>query len=577
MPHLFSSSALMMCVSFSIGISSARGQEPSITIASPAASTSLTRGDHIPVTAEVTDPAGFVTKVEFFANGSRFGVASTAPYRAVYTNAPLGNLTLTALATDGVMVLAASAPVTMSVATTEAETLVWTGAMNRDWDNSTENWSGARTTFHADDAVVFTDAGAGTVFIGHQGFRLFAAPRHFTIDSDADYLFVGGDLFNRWINFSKRGAGTVTFSNLPAATFYALGDGDSIGLPIIESGTVAFDVTGQNDDLRFDPWGYITVDGGTFELRWDDQIPRAVTFGNSIFTGPRGGTLRVRSGRNGSGHARFDGTIDLGGILEVDTGPTPPGISTEFTCCIYGGGTTNSGLIRVGDTATGDLIVSAGITGASRGSGPLRLGNRAPGALQLMPSWNNLSNDIAILPVGRPFNPEGRDYAVEFASEFNARLHNLTVMSNGLLRLLGTGNLPATSMLRLDGTLYITNGVQVEVIAAVVGGQLYSTPTVLNSASIPGFIAGEGSLRILGIQPIRLDLLPLEAGRLAARFTLQAGIVYRMEANETLESANWTLLQEFFGHFGEMAEWALPFDESTPARFFRIHIPLPQP
>ena len=70
-----------------------------------------------------------------------------------------------------------------------AETLTWSGAVNRDWDNVTANWTGSRPNFQPDDDAVFGTSGAGLVFIGHEGVAADVRPRAILIDSDADYVF----------------------------------------------------------------------------------------------------------------------------------------------------------------------------------------------------------------------------------------------------------------------------------------------------------------------------------------------------------------------------------------------------
>ena len=73
---------------------------PLVAIITPTNSSVVPSGTNLTVTATASDSDGTVTNVEFFLNGFRVASDATAPYSFTWSNAPLGNFTLTARATD---------------------------------------------------------------------------------------------------------------------------------------------------------------------------------------------------------------------------------------------------------------------------------------------------------------------------------------------------------------------------------------------------------------------------------------------------------------------------------------------
>ncbi|NER13017.1 hypothetical protein GWK08_06175 [Leptobacterium flavescens] len=88
---------------------------PSVSISAPVANASFTEGDAINITASASDSDGNVTRVEFFANGVKLGEDTTAPYAYNWTNAAVGNHSLTAVATDDAGDSTTSSSVSVSV------------------------------------------------------------------------------------------------------------------------------------------------------------------------------------------------------------------------------------------------------------------------------------------------------------------------------------------------------------------------------------------------------------------------------------------------------------------------------
>jgi chitinase len=73
---------------------------PSSVLTSPGYGASFTLGQAIPLTASASDSDGTIAKVEFFANNTKVGEDTSAPYSLSWTGATAGTWLLTARATD---------------------------------------------------------------------------------------------------------------------------------------------------------------------------------------------------------------------------------------------------------------------------------------------------------------------------------------------------------------------------------------------------------------------------------------------------------------------------------------------
>lgn len=90
-----------------IQIDGASNTPPTVALTAPSAGALLTGGDTVVVSADANDSDGSVTQVEFFysnallgANNVSLGVDTTAPYSLNWNDLPIGNSTVTAVATD---------------------------------------------------------------------------------------------------------------------------------------------------------------------------------------------------------------------------------------------------------------------------------------------------------------------------------------------------------------------------------------------------------------------------------------------------------------------------------------------
>lgn len=75
-------------------------QAPTVTLTGPADGTQITSPNSFILTAEAADADGSIAKVEFYNGTTLLGTATSAPYTYIWANVPVGNYSLTAIATD---------------------------------------------------------------------------------------------------------------------------------------------------------------------------------------------------------------------------------------------------------------------------------------------------------------------------------------------------------------------------------------------------------------------------------------------------------------------------------------------
>lgn len=93
------------------------GQAPLVVVTSPAACSTMDGPLDVTLTADAMSAAGRIVSVDFFADGSLVGTASTAPWRASVINASAGSHSITANATDDHGLTTTSRPSTFTVRT----------------------------------------------------------------------------------------------------------------------------------------------------------------------------------------------------------------------------------------------------------------------------------------------------------------------------------------------------------------------------------------------------------------------------------------------------------------------------
>ena len=107
--------------SFSLNLLS---DPPMAAILSPAQGTRFNTAAPIPITAAARDPEGLLQQVDFFANSTLIGSASSPPWQFTWLNASPGPHLLTARATDLTGLTSTSLPVTIFVATAAADATI---------------------------------------------------------------------------------------------------------------------------------------------------------------------------------------------------------------------------------------------------------------------------------------------------------------------------------------------------------------------------------------------------------------------------------------------------------------------
>jgi len=93
---------------------------PSVFVTSPADGTSFAKGSSITVSADATDlvyggGAGLVSKVEFYAGGTKFAEDTIAPYSVSWTPSLSGGYVIAAKATDSEGAVRTSTPITFTI------------------------------------------------------------------------------------------------------------------------------------------------------------------------------------------------------------------------------------------------------------------------------------------------------------------------------------------------------------------------------------------------------------------------------------------------------------------------------
>ncbi len=101
--------------SAAVNISVADPIKPTVSITSPINNSSYAPPASITINADAADANGTVTKVDFYNGAILLGTDNTAPYSYTWSAVPLGNYSITAVATDNDGNTTVSAPVAVSV------------------------------------------------------------------------------------------------------------------------------------------------------------------------------------------------------------------------------------------------------------------------------------------------------------------------------------------------------------------------------------------------------------------------------------------------------------------------------
>ncbi len=88
---------------------------PTVQVTSPTNAAILNAGSSPVISADAQELGGTITNVEFFANATDLGGATTAPYSLTWPNVVVGSFALTAVATDALGLMATSSVVNVTV------------------------------------------------------------------------------------------------------------------------------------------------------------------------------------------------------------------------------------------------------------------------------------------------------------------------------------------------------------------------------------------------------------------------------------------------------------------------------
>jgi chitinase len=90
-------------------------QNPTVEIISPSSGNKFNAQETITIIANASDTDGFVSKVEFFNGTIKLGEDTLTPWSFTWNNVPVGNYSLTAVATDNLNKKTTSSPVNVEV------------------------------------------------------------------------------------------------------------------------------------------------------------------------------------------------------------------------------------------------------------------------------------------------------------------------------------------------------------------------------------------------------------------------------------------------------------------------------
>jgi len=103
-----------------VTVNAPSNQAPTASITSPASGASYTAPATITITASASDSDGTITRVDFYRGSTLIASDTSSPYSAVWSDAPAGSYTLTAVAFDNAGASTSSPGVNVTVSTAPA-------------------------------------------------------------------------------------------------------------------------------------------------------------------------------------------------------------------------------------------------------------------------------------------------------------------------------------------------------------------------------------------------------------------------------------------------------------------------
>jgi autotransporter-associated beta strand protein len=415
----------------------------------------------------------------------------------------------------------------IDVEITAIEPLVWTGATNSDWDETTANFTlgGTATTFVPGANVLF-DATATTP--GTINLPAAVLPSVVTFDFDDPTAYaLSGEAVTGAASLVKRGTGTLTVLN----------DCDFSQPTIIENGTLTI---GDGSTGLFNPNSNLTVEGaGT--LRIDSPI--LGTISSAI---ANDGLMEI----TGANDVEMDGRITgAGELVKSGTGTFTLNGKNELTAVTVNEGTIlaigNQAGDRVGHNAM--VTVKAGATFAVGAT------NAIPGDLGAATDFTLESGTLSITGAGNG-HVHVRNVILNNGATFETTDPIGGAYNGENVQLSGdiaaTGDTPSTIALKDGLGLYATSSFEVNDVTGDDQPDLLIDTEIEDSDSGPGTVIkqGVGTMKITKAATFTgtLDitggtvLLTDDAALDAAEIILAAGTILDVSGTSSLFAINAT-------------------------------------
>jgi fibronectin-binding autotransporter adhesin len=403
-------------------------------------------------TAPVILATNLVTHGSVEVDVSGVGLAIGQCPLVQYSGAIGGNgfaaFTLVGLPLDVVATLSNNvANSTIDLVISAAPSLLWTGSVSGDWDiATTANWLNAssQTVTYTDGyPVVFDDRGVGSVNVSTT-----VSPGGVTVSNNSvAYSFSGAGQISGSGPFKKLGAGALT---LLASNSYG---GDTV----VSSGSL---IIGANSAIPSGAGkGKLVVDS-LLDLAGFNQSINGLN-GSGTIDNNSGSAVTLTVGNNNSSGA-FTGVIQ-NSVGSVSLNKTGTGTLLLTGNNTYSGGTTNSGMLQVGNDnalGTGLVRLNANAILTSDSTTPRTLANNF--LINGATSWGDpLKATGAITVNGNiDFLAAVRNVTCNTDMSWTGQTSNggVNKLGSATLTLRGTGNwTTATSVVR-NGTLVLDGG-----------------------------------------------------------------------------------------------------------------------
>ncbi|HET6671461.1 MAG TPA: Ig-like domain-containing protein [Pyrinomonadaceae bacterium] len=330
---------------FSINLST--GQPPSVSLTSPANGAGFNGGAQVTIAADASDADGTVTKVDFFANNTLIGTATTAPYSVVWNNVPVGTHVLMARVADNSGDTALSSAININVSWA-----VCTGtpiSLGQTINGSHAETDCAAPIGNRNDSYLF-DANAGepiaiTMTAGFFDTRLILMDPNGAVIASDDNGNGGTD--------SRIPAGSG-FMTLPSSGTYTIVATSAV-VGLVAGGPYALTLVGgpTPSSVQFSSAGYSTSEsGGAFNV----NVMRMGSTGSATTVNYRTADtagLDNCSVLNGNASARCDYTTVVG-TLRFDVGQTSKSISIPIVDDSYAEATESFSIV-LSDVTGGSL------------------------------------------------------------------------------------------------------------------------------------------------------------------------------------------------------------------------------